>query len=58
MGEEGVEIHRSTISRIERAQLDITMGDVAAFCRVYQVNIGYLMLCAELGRLMPKALTK
>lgn len=58
MGEQGVEIHRSTISRIERGQLDISMGDLAAFCRVYRVQVGYLMLSAELGRLMPEAVRK
>lgn len=58
MSVEGVEIHRSTISRIERGQLDITMGDLAAFCRVYRVQVGYLMLSAEMGRLMPEAVKR
>lgn len=39
MREQGVEIHQATISRIEREQLDISMGDLAAFCRVYGIDV-------------------
>lgn len=52
LADQGVTLNRSTLSRIELAKADVTMGEAAALCRVYRVNMGYVMLSAELGVLI------
>ncbi|MEX8031704.1 helix-turn-helix domain-containing protein [Microbacterium sp. 20-116] len=49
MGGEGVDMSRQAISRIERGEMDITMGALSAFSRVYRVDVLDVLATAETG---------
>lgn len=50
---EGVQLSRSTVSRIENGQRDITLGMLSAFSRVYDIDVLDVMT----GALTPEAAT-
>lgn len=45
----GIDMHSTTLSRMERGKLSIRMDELVALCEVYRVNVGYVLLGAELG---------